>query len=148
MLLDWEVCAPLIEESVFEHLVSTGESPLDVTKFERYGFVDVAVVAVVMDARLVMRQAVLQRAEDPERFVLDIDQIERFEGRQLVARDDRRHWIPHEADTIDGERVLVLADGQDSIRDGKVPARQDQVHSWMSERPGDIDAYDPRVSGR
>ena len=51
----------------------------------------------------------------------------RLERRQLVARDDGGDRIADEADAIDRERVLVLADRQDAVGDREVLAGQDEV---------------------
>jgi hypothetical protein len=64
-----------------------------------------------------VREAVVRSAERSQRFVLDVDEVQRVEGGDLVARDHRRHGIANEAHAIDRERVLVLADRQNAVRD-------------------------------
>src|ERR1700730_9421699 len=51
VLLDGQMCVALIKESVFEDFVGFGETLIDVAKFERHAFVDVAFVAVIVNAR-------------------------------------------------------------------------------------------------
>src|SRR5258708_5662524 len=50
VLLDREMRAALVEESVFEDFVGFGEALIDVSEFEGDAFVNVAFVAVVVDA--------------------------------------------------------------------------------------------------
>ena len=59
VLLDRQVRVPLEEEHVLEDAVGAGERRVDVAELERHRLVDVAVVAVVVDARLGVREAVL-----------------------------------------------------------------------------------------
>src|SRR5258707_1501712 len=51
VLLDGEMRIALIEESVFEDFVGFSEALIHVAEFERDAFVDVAFVAVLMNAR-------------------------------------------------------------------------------------------------
>ena len=48
-----------------------------------------------------VREAVLRVGEGAQRLVLDVDQVERLEGGQLVARDDGGDRIADEAHAID-----------------------------------------------
>ena len=148
MLLDRQVRIALIEERVLEHLVCIGERASDVSEFERDELVDVAAIAVLVDARVVVLQAVFGRRERPQRFVLDVDQIERFERSQLVACDDGSDRIADEANAIDGERVLVLAHGEDAVRNREVAAVQDEEHARVGARARRVDADNARVRRR
>ena len=82
------------------------------------------------------------------RFVLDVDQIERFERSQLVACDDGSDRIADEANAIDGERVLVLAHGEDAVRNREVAAVQDEEHARVGARARRVDADNARVRRR
>ena len=74
-------------------------------------------------------------------FVFDVDEIQRFEGGEFVAGDDRGHGIADEPDVIDAERVLVLADGKDAVFDGDVFAGEDEMHARVGEGPGGVDGF-------
>src|SRR6266478_3823796 len=50
VLLDGEMRAALVEKDVFEDFVGFGEALIDVAEFQCYAFVNVALVAVVVDA--------------------------------------------------------------------------------------------------
>ena len=134
VLLDRQVRVALVEERVLEDAVGVGERLLDVAEPQRHDLVDVADVAVLVDARLGVGEAVLRIAEGPQRLVVDVDQIERLERRQLVAGDHRGDRIADKAHAIDGERVLVLADREDAVRDGEVAARQHEVDAGVRQR--------------
>ena len=110
---------------------------------------DVAGVAVVVDARLGMGEAVFRRAERAQRLVLDVDEVERLERRQLVAGDHGGDRIADEAHAVDRQRVLVLADRQDAVRDREVLAGQHEVHArGAPRRARDVDPHDARVRQR
>ena len=66
----------------------------------------------------------------------------------LVARDDRRHRIADEADDVRTERVLVVTDGQDAVRNRQRRAGQHQVHARMRRRLRGVDPDDARVRMR
>src|SRR4029077_8453172 len=52
VLLDREVSAPLIEESVLEDFICFRKPLFDVAELERHALVDVSLIAVVMNPRL------------------------------------------------------------------------------------------------
>jgi hypothetical protein len=107
---------------------------LDIAEPERDELVDVPGVAVVVDPWRVMLKAVVGTAERPQRLVVDGDQIQRLEGGQFVARYHGRDRVANESDAVDGERVLVLADGQDAVRNRKVGAGQHEVDARVCPR--------------
>src|SRR5450759_1002008 len=54
VLLDWQVRVALIEKCVFEHMVGTGKRLLNIPETKRNDFVDIAPVAVLVNARLLV----------------------------------------------------------------------------------------------
>ena len=73
VLLDRQVRVALVEERVFEHLVGVGERLLHIPEAKRNGFVNVALVAVIVDARLLVFETFLGRAEGAQRLVFHLD---------------------------------------------------------------------------
>ena len=67
-------------------------------------------------------------------FVLDLDQVHRVERRVFVDRGDGRDGVADEAHFVYAERVLVLADGQNAVRNRQVPARDDGDYAGQRER--------------
>ena len=134
VLLDRQVGVALIEEGVLEYAIRIGERLLDVAEAQRHGLVNVAGVAVLVNARFGVCKAFLRIGKRAERLVFHVDIVERFERRQLVARDDGGDRIADEADAIHRERVLVLADGKNAVRDREVPPGQNQQHARTRER--------------
>ncbi len=117
VLLDRQMRVPLEEEHVVEHMVGAGDRLVHVAKLQRDGAVDVTEVAVVVDARLRMLEAVGRRREGPQRLVLDVDELDRALGGGLVVGDHRRYGIADEPDEVAAECVLVVADRQDAVGD-------------------------------
>ncbi len=148
VLLDRQMRVALVEERVVEHVVGRGECRVDVAELERHELVDVPRVAVLVDARLGVREAVVRARERAQRLVLDVDQVERLERRQLVARDHRGDRIADEADAIDGERMLVLAHRQDAVCDWKIASGQREEDAGMGERARHVEPDDARVRER
>src|SRR5256886_2184253 len=89
----------------------------------------VAAVAVVMDARLGMRDRVLGVRYRPQRFVPYLDEIERGRRDLLAHGGDARHGVADEPHLVDRQRVLVLAHGQNAERDREVPPREHGLHT-------------------
>ena len=129
VLLDRQVRIALEEEHIVEDMVGAGDRGVDVAELERHRLVDVAVVAVVVDARLGVREAVGGRREGAQRLVPDLDQVDREIGGRFVARDHGGDRIADEADLVAAQRVLVVADRQNAVRDRKRLAGQHQVHA-------------------
>ena len=67
---------------------------------------------------------------------------------ELHGGHDEGHGITDEADLVHGQRVLVLAHGQDAERDGQLGADQRGHHAWVRGRLRDVDAADARVRVR
>ena len=129
VLFDRQMRIALEEEHIVEHVIGAVDRLIDIAELQRHGFVDVAVVAVVVDARLGMREAVGGGRERAQRFVLDVDQVDGEIRRGFVARDDGRHRIADEADFVAAQGVLVVADRQNAVRNRKRVAGQDQVNA-------------------
>ena len=101
---------------------------VDVAELQRHGLVDVAVVAVVVDARLGDARGCRPgeakvRSGSYSTSIRSTASV----GGGLVARDDGRHRIADEADLVAAQRVLVVADRQDAVGDREGLAGEHQV---------------------
>ena len=148
VLLDGQVRVALVEERVLEDVVRGGERRLDISEAQRHELVDIAGVAVLVDPRRVVGEAVVGVAERAQRLTLDVDQIQRLERGELVARDHGRDRIADEPYAVDGEGVFVLADRQNAVWDGDVLAGEHEVNTRMRERARGVDANEARVRKR
>ena len=119
MLFEREVRVPFEEEHVVEHVLRAGDGRVHVAELQRDELVDVALVAVVVNARLGMGEAVFRRRDRAQQLVLDVDERDRLGGRDLVARDHGRDRIADEPHLVRTERVFVVAHRQDAVRDRK-----------------------------
>ena len=142
MLLERQMRVSLEEEHIVEDMVGAGESGVDVAELERHRLVDIPVLAVVVNARLGMREAVRRRGVGTQRLVLDVDEARGVFGGQFVPRDDGGHGIPNEPHLVAAECVLVVTDGQDAVRDRKRVAGQDQADAFDLRGGSGIDAND------
>ena len=116
VLLHRQMRVAFVEESVFTNQIGFGETFFDVAKFQRDFLVNVAAVAVFVNARLVDQHRFFDRRDRVQRFILDFDQIHRIEGDVFIDRRNGRDRIADEAHFVDAERVFVLADRQDAVR--------------------------------
>jgi hypothetical protein len=144
VLFNREVRITLIKKSVFEHVIGVGKGLVDVAESERDNLVDVATVAVLVDG-VGGDQPFFGARNGLQWCVLDVDQIERFERRQFVARDDRRHRVADKPDALDRQGVLVLTDRKNAVRDRKIASGQDQVDAGMRQGASNVDANDACV---
>ncbi len=134
VLFDRQVCVAFVEEGVVEDVIRGGERCPHVPEAQRHQLVDVATVAVLVNPGRLVLEAVIGIAERPQRLVLDVDEVERLERRELVASDHRRHRVADEPHAVDRERVLVLADRQNAVRDREVLAGEHEVDAGMRQR--------------
>jgi hypothetical protein len=148
VLLERQMRVPLEEEHVVEHVIGGGDCLVHVAELQRDDLVDIAFVAVVVNARLRMREAVLRRRERAERLVLDVDEIEGALGGGFVGGNDRGHRIADEAHEIRAERVFVVADGQHAVRDRERGAGEHEVHARLGLGARRVDADDACVGMR
>src|SRR5439155_12728567 len=103
------------------------ESLLHISEPEGHDLVDVAAGAVVVNARIIGSKAIFRGVERMKRLVLNVDEVQRLERGEFVTPNDGRHGIADEADAIDGEGMLVLADRQDSVGHRKIATREHQM---------------------
>ena len=145
VLLEGQVRAALVEVQVVVNAVGAREALCRVAELHRDELVDVAGVAVVVDRRRRGREAVLDRADRRQRFVPNIDEVERVEGGVLADGRDRGDRVAHEANAIRAERVLVLRHRQNAERNRKVPSGGDGDDARGGQRPRDVDREDAGV---
>ena len=145
VLLHRQMRAALEEQEIFAYQIGGREPLVHVAELEVDELVEVAAVAVVVDARLRVRNGMLGVRDGRQRLVRHVDQLERG-GRDVLAhRGHARHGVTHEPHLVDRQGVLVLAHRQDAERDRQVPSGQHGFHA--RERPGFrwVDAGDPGV---
>ena len=133
------------EEHIVKDVIRARDRGIDVAELQRDSFVHVPVIAVVVNARLGVCQAVGRRRKRTQWFVLHVDQLHRLLRRQLIARDHRRNRVADKADFVAAERVLVVTDGQDAVRDGEVGAGENQMHAVNGGGFRSVDARNERV---
>ncbi len=82
------------------------------------------------------------RGED---FVVDVDEIERFEGGEFFAGDDRSYGVADVAHVIDAKGLLILTHRENAVCDGNVLACEDEVNARMRKSAREIDFADARM---
>ena len=112
VLFDRQVRVAFEEEHVVEHMVGAVDRLIDVAELERHGLMHVAVIAVFVNAGLVVGQAIRRRREGAQRFVVDVDQIDR---RSAVA----------------SSRAMTAATGSPTKR---TLSRHNACSSWLTGR--------------
>ncbi len=148
LLLHRQVRVALVEEQVLEHVLRFRQRLVDVAELVGLVAVDVALLAVVVNARLRIGERLLGAGDGRERPVLHFDQPERLACGLLVGRDHRRHRIADEAHASDGERIFVLRHGHDAVGNREIRAGEHQVDARMRLRARDVDRLDFRVRMR
>ena len=59
VLLEWQVGVAFVKENVFSNEIGFGKSFFDIAEFQRDFFVNVSTVTVLVDARLIRRQSIV-----------------------------------------------------------------------------------------
>jgi hypothetical protein len=131
-----------IEEKVFENMIGIGERFIDIAEFEGLQPMDVALLAVIVDARLGILERLLRRGDRLQQPILHIDERECLGGGLLIAGDYRSNRIADIAHMVGRERILVLGDRQDTERIRKVLAGQHEMHTGMLHGARYIDRFD------
>ncbi len=83
-----------------------------------------------------------------ERLVVDLDPFQRLPGHLLGFGRHPGHVVAQVAHLVEGERRLVVPDGQDAVLVGEVAPGDHGVDTRQGLRPGGIDLPDARVGMR
>ena len=145
VLLHRQVCITFIEESIFANQISLSESFVGFTEFQRDFFMNVAAVAVFMNARLIYTDAFFNRRDCLQGFVIDLNQIHRVEGDVFINGGDRRYRIANEAHLVDAKSVFILTDGKNAVGNWQVLAGEHCQHTGQRQSFREIDAFDQGV---
>ena len=145
VLLHGEVRAPLVEEAVLAHEVGLRKPRLDVAKFEGDDLLQVAAVAVVVDARLRGLQRLLRRGDGRERLVVHGDEMERGRRDVFTYRGHRRDGVAHEPHLALRQGVLVLAHGENAEGNREVAPGERRMYTGKGQGAGGVDGADARV---
>ena len=148
VLLHRHMGVALEEEHVLEYVVRLRQRLLDIAELERLVAMDVARLAIVVNARLRMRQSFLGRGNRRQRLIFHFDQFQRLGCRLFVFRDHCRHRIADIAHALGRERVLVLRHRHDAVGNGKIAPGQHQLHARMAFSARDVDRFDSSVRMR
>src|SRR6267142_1164286 len=148
VLLDGEMRASLIEENVFKDFVGFGERFFNIAEFQSDALMNVALFAVLVDARFGSGERFFGIGDGGENFVLDVDEVQSFERGELLAGDDGSDGITDVAHMIEAEGLLVLADGKNPVLDGQVFPGKNQIDSGVSESAGGVDLSNAGVRMR
>jgi hypothetical protein len=145
LLLHRQVRVALVEEQVLEDVVRIRQRFIDVAELVGLVAVDVAALAVVVDARLGIGEALFGRGDRRQGPVLHVDQLQRLGRGLLVDRDHRGHRVADVAHALARERMLVLRHRHDAVGDRELGAGEHQVHARMRLRARNVDRLDQRV---
>ena len=132
-------------ESVLADVIRFGKRRLYITEMKNAARGDVA-----RGERVHLRRAGLHGCFGIEhrrqRFVLDLNQVERFFGRVLVDGRHRGDLVPDVTHGIDGERQVVAGLRKIAVPDvGKIASGHDRAHARQRGGPTGVDAHDPRM---
>ncbi len=145
VLLHRQVRVALVEENILADVIGLLETFFQVAELKVHFLVHVRAVAVVVHARIVDHDGLFDARDRLKSFVLDFDQVHRLERRVFVYGRDGGHGVAYEANLADAERVLVLTDRQDAVRDRQIFAGDDGVNAGQGERLRRVDLFNERV---
>src|SRR6267378_100305 len=133
------------KEQVLPDDVACRNPRVGIAELEVDELVQVAAIAVVMDARLGMRDRFFGRCDRLEWLVDDFDEIERRSRDLFAGGGNRRDRIADKPHLVDAQRVLVLGDGKNAERNRQIPSGEYGVDTLEARRSRGIDRADARV---
>ena len=101
MLFQRQMGVAFVEESVFANQIGLGETFFNIAKFQRDLLVDVAAVAVFVNARLLDQQRFINGRDRGQALIFDFDEIHRVEGRVFIDSGHGRDRVANETDLVD-----------------------------------------------
>ena len=148
VLLHRQVSIALEVHDVLEDLIRFFEASIDIAELHRQLLVQVALIAVLMDAGLRSGNRLLDRRNRLQRLVLDLHCQCRLVRLVLGESGHRHHRISDKSNLVDAECMLILADRQDTERVGHRIPGQEAHHPWHRTRLGGVDGDDLCVRHR
>ncbi len=145
VLLHGKVSVPFVEEDVLAHVLRRRHRVIHAAEVERDDLVDVAIVGVVVELRLAIRECILDRSDGWKLLVTNFDRGARVGGGVFIYGGHRRNRITHEAHVLGSECVLVLRDGEDPEWNREILSGEHRDHAGERLRTARIDREDPRV---
>ncbi len=116
------------DEAGFGHMVGFGEAFVRIAEDVVIIFFQIVRLVLVDEVGLSLHR-ILGIEVGREDFIVDVDQLKGLIGGRFVYRGDTSHVVTHVANLLEGERVLVVADGKDSVGIGSVFAGYHADHS-------------------
>jgi hypothetical protein len=94
VLLDGEMRAALVEKNVFKDFVGFGERFFNIAELQRDAFMNIALFAVLVNARFGSGESFFGIGDGGENFVVDVDEVQSFERDEFLAGDDGSEGSP------------------------------------------------------
>ena len=135
------------DEASFGYLVGFGEAFVGIAEDVVVVLFEVVRLVVVDEVGLGLHRFFGIEVGGQE-FVFDIDQFERFFGGGLVDGGDAGDVVADVADFVEGERVLVVADGKNAVGIGRVFAGDDGDDAFEFLGAAGVNALDAGVRVR
>ena len=147
----------------FDHVLGVGEDRLDLAAVDAVAVADVAFGRLqlaeaveetrpqrpVVELRRVLRQRLLDGADDGELLVLDVDALQGRQRGRLVLGGDRGDGLAGEADAVDrDDRPVSDGVAPVGVDIAEVGGGEDADDACHALGLGRVDGDDPRVSDR
>ena len=145
VLLHREMCVAFEEHRVFSNVLSDAHGGVGVAELQGHGLVH---VRAAVDRLALGRKRLLDRHRMRQLRKLHVDQAKRLVGDPLVSGGHGRDRIAHVPNFLAGERLLVLADREDTELYRQVISGEDGQHSGKFSRCACIDAQNTGVGIR
>src|SRR6266550_7285499 len=131
-------------ESRFSNVIGFGEALLGIAKDVVIVFFDVVRLVVVDEIGFRFHRFFGIKVGG-QYLVFDINQLECFLGSGLIQSGDASNVVAHVADFIYGERMLIMADGKNSVGVGGICAGSDRDDPVQFLSAGGVNTLDVGV---
>ena len=101
-----------------------------------------------MDAGLGLVKRILDRRDRRKRFILDFNQVQSFGCHIFIHCGNGGHRISHHSHSVDGQSVLILADGKGTERRGQIFSKKHGLDARIGFRFRNINLHNARVRDR
>ena len=150
MIFEREMRVALIKIILFKNIIRFRKPRVQIAKFQRHHFVNVVMVGMFARMNRVARfvERFVHRHNRRQRFVLDVNELQRAFGGFNIQRRHRRHRVADKTHLVHAQRLFVLTARQNPVLDWHIASGNHRDDAGQFLRVQRVNALDARVRHR